>query len=58
MKMIDHNHFICHLILGTFTEYPFLFRLSVLGRLVLQVFQQYLTVVVDVFLTCMLQDFP
>ena len=22
MKMIDHNHFICHLILGTFTEYP------------------------------------
>jgi hypothetical protein len=22
--MIDHNHFICHLILGTFTEYPFL----------------------------------
>ena len=24
MKMIDHNHFICHLILGTFTEYPFL----------------------------------
>ena len=25
MKMIDHNHFICHLILGTFTEYPFLF---------------------------------
>jgi len=23
MKMIDHNHFICHLILGTFTEYPF-----------------------------------
>ena len=27
MKMIDHNHFICHLILGTFTEYPFLFYL-------------------------------
>ena len=26
MKMIDHNHFICHLILGTFTEYPFLMR--------------------------------
>ena len=25
MKMIDHNHFICHLILGTFTEYPILF---------------------------------
>ena len=24
MKMIDHNHFICHLILGTFTEYPIL----------------------------------
>ena len=24
MKMIEHNHFICHLILGTFTEYPFL----------------------------------
>ena len=24
MKMIDHNHFICHLILGTFTEYPML----------------------------------
>ena len=24
MKMIDHNHFICHLILGTFTEYPYL----------------------------------
>ena len=24
MKMIDHNHFICHLILGTFTEYPFI----------------------------------
>ena len=24
MKMIDHNHFICHLILGTFTEYPVL----------------------------------
>ena len=23
MKMIEHNHFICHLILGTFTEYPF-----------------------------------
>ena len=23
MKMIDHNHFICHLILGTFTEYPY-----------------------------------
>ncbi|WP_302260305.1 hypothetical protein, partial [uncultured Bacteroides sp.] len=22
MKMIEHNHFICHLILGTFTEYP------------------------------------
>ena len=22
MKMIGHNHFICHLILGTFTEYP------------------------------------
>ena len=21
--MIDHNHFICHLILGTFTEYPY-----------------------------------
>ena len=20
--MIDYNHFICHLILGTFTEYP------------------------------------
>ena len=27
MKMIDHNHFICHLILGTFTEYPFLCEL-------------------------------
>ena len=27
MKMIDHNHFICHLILGTFTEYPFLLML-------------------------------
>ena len=26
MKMIDHNHFICHLILGTFTEYPNLNR--------------------------------
>ena len=26
MKMIDHNHFICHLILGTFTEYPILGR--------------------------------
>ena len=26
MKMIDHNHFICHLILGTFTEYPKLDR--------------------------------
>ena len=25
MKMIDHNHFICHLILGTFTEYPSLY---------------------------------
>ena len=25
MKMIDHNHFICHLILGTFTEYPHLY---------------------------------
>ena len=25
MKMIEHNHFICHLILGTFTEYPFLY---------------------------------
>ena len=25
MKMIDHNHFICHLILGTFTEYPYLY---------------------------------
>ena len=24
MKMIDHNHFICHLILGTFTEYPYM----------------------------------
>ena len=24
--MIDHNHFICHLILGTFTEYPQLFN--------------------------------
>ena len=23
MKMIDHNHFICHLILGTFTKYPY-----------------------------------
>ena len=22
MKMIEHNHFICHLILGIFTEYP------------------------------------
>ena len=27
MKMIDHNHFICHLILGTFTEYPFLYAI-------------------------------
>ena len=26
MKMIDHNHFICHLILGTFTEYPSVIR--------------------------------
>ena len=26
MKMIDHNHFICHLILGTFTEYPYVFE--------------------------------
>ena len=26
MKMIDHNHFICHLILGTFTEYPFIIK--------------------------------
>ena len=26
MKMIDHNHFICHLILGTFTEYPALIQ--------------------------------
>lgn len=26
MKMIDHNHFICHLILGTFTEYPYLYK--------------------------------
>ena len=26
MKMIDHNHFICHLILGTFTEYPYVFN--------------------------------
>ncbi len=24
MKMIEHNHFICHLILGTFTEYPYI----------------------------------
>ena len=35
MKMIDHNHFICHLILGTFTEYPFedfLHTLSVYDR--------------------------
>lgn len=22
MKMIDHDHFICHFILGIFTEYP------------------------------------
>ena len=27
MKMIDHNHFICHLILGTFTEYPYLSKI-------------------------------
>ena len=26
MKMIDHNHFICHLILGTFTEYPYIHK--------------------------------
>ena len=28
MKMIDHNHFICHLILGTFTEYPSIIQLN------------------------------
>ena len=28
MKMIEHNHFICHLILGIFTEYPFLYSPS------------------------------
>ena len=32
MKMIDHNHFICHLILGTFTEYP---QLSKEGNIIL-----------------------
>ena len=26
MKMIDHNHFICHLIWGTFTEYPYIHK--------------------------------
>ena len=31
MKMIDHNHFICHLISGTFTEYPYLKTVSNLG---------------------------
>ena len=36
MKMIDHNHFICHLILGTFTEYPYLIANYVLafGRII------------------------
>ena len=33
MKMIDHNHFICHLILGTFTEYPYLYCFSPAGKL-------------------------
>ena len=28
MKMIDHNHFICHLILGTFTEYPYTIEIN------------------------------
>ena len=32
MKMIDHNHFICHLILGTFTEYPFISSSFLSGR--------------------------
>ena len=37
MKMIDHNHFICHLILGTFTEYPDLVCLYI-GRQILLIF--------------------
>ena len=28
--MIDHNHFICHLILGTFTEYPYINLISLI----------------------------
>ena len=32
MKMIEHNHFICHLILGTFTEYPYLNRPTFWGH--------------------------
>ena len=32
MKMIDHNHFICHLILGTFTEYPYLTQHIILDK--------------------------
>ena len=34
MKMIDHNHFICHLILGTFTEYPYLFILRFPSKII------------------------
>ena len=43
MKMIEHNHFICHLILGTFTEYPFCTKdsasMPVLSELILILFE-------------------
>ena len=43
MKMIDHNHFICHLILGTFTEYPqFIHKMLRISWLVLYYFQMFL----------------
>ena len=38
MKMIDHNHFICHLILGTFTEYPELVLMSFVVSYLVSVF--------------------
>ena len=38
MKMIDHNHFICHLILGTFTEYPNL-KSNTMKKITMQMYQ-------------------
>ena len=37
MKMIDHNHFICHLILGTFTEYPIYISFFILLSLIFRI---------------------